>query len=269
MDATDKKTRFEKNQTKFEKSYYLQKSNIPEEYLCYKWKKIKPSDKTYSVIYGHERSRELSELTKISRKRAFNIAKNFSLNIEKKYRDASSLLFIGGKNSGKTVLATLILRDAINKLLADVLFVPYSKLVIDANAASFKEHFAEIEEKYIDPDFLCIDDIDGSKNLKDKTRECIDYILTERRFAKNPTIITSRINIEDLRKVLGDSVYSLISDRDIYERVDIASNDIEIDPLFAGGRFDVLKIIEYVDRYSDEGHIDYEQMRDILYKSSC
>ena len=261
---------------KFKRTHYRQNSNIPKEYMNYIWgDKAVNGKKLYDSFFASKNKR-VNKATAKTRKNAYNVAKDYSSNILKNTEDGKSLLFIGGQDTGKTVLATLILRDAINLLSKEVLFVSFSEFVLEANTANFREHIDSMAEKYIEPKFLCLDNM-NNKTLKTKIQECLEYILTERRYAKNPTIITSKISMSELFNVVGESVFSLLNDPKIYKRVDIRSYDEEgflgeggsADILYTGNLFNVEKTMKLLDFYRRKYgvEIDYKNIQKILYES--
>lgn len=255
-----------------EKKFYRENSNIPKEYWDYKWKNTGAGVKFYDPSFSSPGLR-VSKETERTRENARNIALNYVSNLKKNVETGKSLLFVGGKNSGKTVLATLILREAINGLVGDVLFVPFSQLVVESNVY-LPQDVGDFTEKYIEPTILCIDDIDGDREGASKFRDYLDHILTSRRLAQSPTIVTSKIDLTGILRVCGKSVFSLLGDSSIYKKVNIVSNDsqdLEVDYLCTGLSFSISDLERELKKYRSNNPnndvVDSSVVSDLLRKS--
>ena len=258
-------------QEKSERDYYRNSSNIPKEYLDYKWVKDEHNSKFYDPKFTASTDISVVNTATIeSRTRARDEALKYASNIKENYKNGVSLLFIGGQRSGKTVLATLILREAINKLVGSVYFVPFIQLIVESNVY-FKADIEEYTAQYIDPDILCIDDIDSLRETSNKFKEYFDYILTSRRLARKPTIITSRIPVSKMRSMIGDGVYALLNDRSLYSHINIISRDLDfedVDILSMDFDFElnglVEKLKEHYRKSSNKSVISSVDIHDIL-----
>lgn len=236
-------------QEKAERDFYRKGSNIPKEYWDYKWVESEPGVKFYDPKFVAKTDIPVVDAAVIeSRTRARDEAFKYASKIKENCQSGSSLLFVGGQRSGKTVLATLILREGINKLIGSVYFVPFIQLVVEANVY-LKSDIEEYTAQYIDPDVLCVDDIDSSRKTSDKFKEYFDYILTSRRLARKPTIITSRLPVSKIRSMIGDGVYTLLNDKSIYKHINILSREMDyedVDILSMNFSFDSVKLIERI-----------------------
>ena len=132
------------------------------------------------------------------------------------HETGASLFIYGKRGSGKSVLGTLILRDAIDTLKESVLYVPFQCINMEASTSNFVEHREKIEATYCDPEFLMIDEIEGCHQITPKTRDYFSNILTLRNTYHKPTIVTSRIGLNKVREELGYAVFNAITQKDNY-----------------------------------------------------
>jgi DNA replication protein DnaC len=143
-------------------------------------------------------------------------------------------MFLYGKNGrGKTFLATEIIKHALrNKLKA--FFVSYAEIT-SLFTSGWKSDDAkrDFEKNIENTDFLSIDDI--GKDYKTQSHLAESILDRTLRYRKYPVIITSNLNVEELRKLygssFGDSLASLIYGKTIHIhmtgrdfREDISSN---------------------------------------------
>ena len=242
--------------SRIEKKHHRKHSNIPKEYWEYRWLKNKEEQKYYDPLFNPD-ARIVGQKTIESRINARDRSWDYVENLEENIREGESLFYLGGKNSGKTVLATLVMREAINQLAKSVLFVPFSQLLVEANVY-LPEDISEYTEKYISPEMLCIDDIDNAREPNKKFIEYLDYILTTRRFCKSPTIVTSRISLTTLGKTLGNSIFELLSDS-IYRKISILSSDDQekdMDFIYTGHSFCISALINELKEYKKRTDIN-------------
>lgn len=269
----DNSIKISKNRILKERDVYLSQSNIPKEYLKYKWKKVQEGDKFYdpnfkgSTLGAIGVSRQIT----FSRKNARDNALDYARNIKKYSELGRSLCFIGGKDSGKTVLATLILREAINKFIGSVLFVPFSQFCIEGSVWD-NDDVNDFISKYTTPDILCIDDVDEQENVYGKFKTYFSHILNERKSNQDPTIITSKISLDKMGEVCGKSVVNIITDNNTYKILSIMSSEgqiSDIDYQCSGFNFrleDLIKDLNaYKDRKGDSKIIKYRDLQKILY----
>lgn len=198
------------------KRHYRENSNIPAEYWQYKWK-------DYKFDINFSKTSIVNSAVVQSRKAAWEKSIEYAKNIVENHNRGRSLFYTGRGSSGKTVLATLILREAIEKMMVSVLHVPFSRLVVDFHTMYKREEISDSIESYLDPHFLCIDEVDVDRNMADKFKNIFDHILTSRRYEKKPTIITSKVGIDKIGDVCGDAIRRLIEDSGVYEIINIYS----------------------------------------------
>jgi len=268
MESMQKTFSLSKAMENDEKKFYRKNSDIPKEYWAYRWVKVSDGDKFYDPEFSTQ-NKIISEKTIFNRTKARDFAIDYVKNLDQNISSGKSIVFMGGKDSGKTVLATLILREIINKTLGDVLFVPFSQLIVESNVY-LQDDIKNFTEKYTSPLALCIDDIDV-RNTSEKLKEYLDHILTFRRLNLLPTIITSVGDFKDIRKTCGDPVYRLLSDNKIYKIFSIASFDEQnygIDYFHTGHKVDIDLLISELRKIKiskgKENKISMEELQSVL-----
>jgi len=182
-------------------------SNIPEIYFKFRWDDYQKD---------HDQKKIINDISvQQSRESAKAICLQYALNISEVYTQGRSLLIIGRRSSGKTVLATLILRQSIAEIYESVYFTPFTQLAIEANTANLSEEREEFEEKYISPSFLLIDEMDDM-DVTIKMKNYIGHVLIERQKLKRPTIVTSKISLKRIKTLYGNLVYSALTDNNYF-----------------------------------------------------
>ena len=126
----------------------------------------------------------------------------------------SNLLISGPCGSGKTHLAISILRQMIeNGRWLYVWFIPATDLLLEIKSAfepDSRMNEADIIDKYVDMDFLVIDDL-GAEYLTDWVISTF-YRIIDRRFREAvPTLITTNLSNEEIEARFGARIASRIS----------------------------------------------------------
>ena len=189
-----------------------EESGIPRNLLKYSWNdylidRIKKDDDPFS-----------EEIT-ASRKLAKQLCLGYSVNLGNIKRDktGTSLLILGKRGSGKSVLGTLILRDSINKIMEPVLYISFGQFVLESNTVAFEQQRIDIEEKYVAPEILMIDEIERGYKLSDRAKNYFFLILSKRSEYNKPTILTSSIIVEnELEFEIGLPAFRVITDKEKY-----------------------------------------------------
>ena len=151
-------------------------------------------------------------------KDAFTFLKSVEDNIEKFVHSGDNLYiysYITG--NGKTAWALRILNSYIEKIWykSDIvcrgLFVNVPRFLISLkdNIGNYNEYYNQIKDNILDADLVVFDEI-GAKVATSFETEHLLSIINARVDAKKSNIYTSNLGPEELRKAVGDRMYSRI-----------------------------------------------------------
>ena len=151
-------------------------------------------------------------------KDAFTFLKSVEDNIEKFVNSGDNLYiysYITG--NGKTAWALRILNSYIEKIWykSDIvcrgLFVNVPRFLISLkdNIGNYNEYYNQIKDNILDADLVVFDEI-GAKVATSFETEHLLSIINARVDAKKSNIYTSNLGPEELRKAVGDRMYSRI-----------------------------------------------------------
>lgn len=124
------------------------------------------------------------------------------------------LLFTGTRGTGKTMLATLVLKEFIRAGYT-CRYATYSA-VMEAYTAGWRDRDEKrrFEDKFLRTKVLLLDDMGreakSSNNMQESTFE---HILRNRVQSCRPTILTTNLNLDDLEESYGPSAMSLLSEQ--------------------------------------------------------
>lgn len=127
-------------------------------------------------------------------------------------KSAKNLIYIAGPTGvGKTYL----IRSMANELIENGKVV---KIVTAFNMnQNFKDFHKKQEEellnKYLECEVLFIDDLGTEPIYKNVTVEYLYLVINERKMRNLPTIITSNLDMEDIRNRYDERIFSRIADR--------------------------------------------------------
>lgn len=134
-----------------------------------------------------------------------------------RYVDKGIGLFISGTiGSGKTLLSNLVLKQLVKTGLS-CYFTTFAQ-TIEAFTSTWgspdeKSRFAD---RFMNTTVLCLDDLGrefrSSNNLRAST---FDHILRTRVFRSFPTIITTNLNVDEVRRGYGSGILSLLYEQSI------------------------------------------------------
>jgi len=134
-------------------------------------------------------------------------AETFEINSQ---NTPESLLLLGGTGLGKTHLSTAIARTVIERGY-DVFYNSAVGMISDfecrrfGNAAAMGD--ADNTERYLTCDLLILDDL-GTEVFNQFTQSTIYFVLNSRLNSGRPTVISSNLKAEDLRKNYSDRITS-------------------------------------------------------------
>ena len=121
--------------------------------------------------------------------------------------------------TGKTTLATMILKHVLMNTNYACLFVPFSELVILNTKlinGSFDKNIDEKIDIIKNVDFLVLDDLAKEyDSQRDNGRATMNALLRYRDLWNKPTIYTANVPIEEVANLYGGSNYSIIYGRSV------------------------------------------------------
>lgn len=155
------------------------------------------------------------KITHADQRAVFDKVKIYADNLVENYKAGRGLVMLGNVDTGKTQLASLIIKKAVDMQNG------YSRLTTEidllddiARADNFANHITqkEIVQKWVDYKFLAIDDI-GVEGLTDKQRARLYAVINGRYAEGRPTIVSSNLDRKNLEKHLGKRNYSRLTSR--------------------------------------------------------
>ena len=148
-----------------------------------------------------------------------------------KYREITKkfVVICGKVGVGKTHLLKCAVKKGIDNNL-----ITYYTTAFNQNQDMLKYHCASLQDKpsiiskYLDSDILCIDDLGTEVVYKNVTLEYLYLILNERQQKGKNTIITTNLDLEQIRDTYDDRIRSrLVSKKDSI-LVEIESEDLRL-----------------------------------------
>lgn len=138
-----------------------------------------------------------------------------------------NLIFISGNTGvGKTFLMQCMAKELID--LGKIVYLT-SAFSINQNLFNYRNFSDDSEtslNKYLDPEVLFIDDLGSETLRKNLTIENLYIIINERKIRNLPVVITSNLELSDLREIYGERIYSRIIDRDTSITLKIEGEDL-------------------------------------------
>jgi len=179
----------------FEKNFLL--SNIPEKYFSFEFSTIR--DKLESIEANIEQIKKIEK---------------YIGSIQKAAKEGIGLYISGSHGVGKTALAIIILKIAIQNYYTG--FFSRSIDVIEFVRSGWKSEDKKAYWSYVVNNnmFFVIDDVGRLFNqVSDSERANIDEIFTKRDDSSLCTIITANHSLETNKDLLGDALYSSFKER--------------------------------------------------------
>lgn len=135
------------------------------------------------------------------------------------HRRGLGLYFSGAFGTGKTFLANLVLKQVV--LEGFTAFATTFAQTIEMYTAGWsdRDEKAYFQRKFINSEFLLLDDVGKELwNTKIALAETtFDAILRQRTTEGRPTIITTNLDVSDLRQGYGGAVLSLVREKSLEE----------------------------------------------------
>lgn len=186
-------------------------SEIPEKYLDEKWS---------------------LENTLFQDQLAVKKMKKYTTDFAKYFSKGNGLLISGGYGVGKTTLASLGIKELAwqrhtkTSNLITIYFTPYDQFL---KMSYDKNNNDEIESIINNINILILDNIGDEPGLNSEKRSSVTFlerILRVRESNNLPTIITTRLNLKDIKDVYNDIVYDLIFSRCL--RIEMEGNNYRL-----------------------------------------
>lgn len=140
---------------------------------------------------------------------ALNQVSNYSAHLTEMLQLGKGLFLQGGNGAGKSFIATLILRKALQ-----IGYTSYFILQRDLINASFAALYDDVVQEDLgkiicEIDFLIIDEIDKMfVDAGDKVQNLLEGMLKKRSYAGKPLIVTSNKAVSTLGSTLGSTIVS-------------------------------------------------------------
>lgn len=161
----------------------------------------------FSLSYYQKNAEEFARMSHVYQS-VRRYAETFK--IEKNTTPPRSLLFFGGTGLGKTHLSTAIARTVIERGY-DVFYNSAVGMLSDFEFRRFGNGLAQSDgdntERYTECDLLIIDDL-GTEVVNQFTLSCLYHVINTRLNLKKPTIISTNLNSNELRKTYSDRIAS-------------------------------------------------------------
>jgi len=221
-------------------------SDIPKSFYKWTWSDYKIDHESDKIL--------LPEHIQESRKKAKLSCMMFAKNIRKSYLDSlgTSLIMMGRKGSGKSVLGTLILRKVIAELSISVKYVRFLDLITNLNTAYLEDSRAALTEEYTKPYYLMIDEMEVKDDFYKRGKDYLSHIITQRSIKRRPTIITTNImSMKTIQDGFGESLYRIIDDKEVYmEPIKILTygSSIEDEIYIPEGNYNSDSLSDYIKR---------------------
>ncbi len=165
------------------------------------------SFENFSLQYYAAKPEELRVMTEVLRKLQ-TYAKEFAMESGK--TPPASMLFLGGTGLGKTHLSTAIARVVIERGY-DVYYNSAVGMISDFEFRRFGNGLAgestDDTSRYTECDLLIIDDL-GTEVVNQFTLSCLYHVINTRLNLQKPTIISTNLTSNELRKTYTDRISS-------------------------------------------------------------
>lgn len=165
--------------------------------------------------------------TKESVEHLYKIIENY---IDKYRETTKKFVVVCGKvGVGKTHLLKCAVKKAIDNNL-----ITYYTTAFNLNQDMLEYHCASLQDKpsiiskYLDSDILCIDDLGSEVIYKNVTVEYLYLILNERQQKGKNTIITTNLDLEQIRDTYDDRIHSRLINKKDNILVEINSEDLRL-----------------------------------------
>lgn len=167
----------------------------------------KQSFENFSLDYYRQNPAEL-RIMEHNYQTVLQYAEQFTLSAAKP--SPKSLLFLGGTGLGKTHLSTAVARRVIERGY-DVYYNSAVGMISDFEFRRFGNAVAQSDgddtARYTECDLLIVDDL-GTEVVNQFTLSCLYHVINTRLNLGKPTVISTNLTADDLRRVYSDRITS-------------------------------------------------------------
>lgn len=180
---------------KFNEEYNLISSNIP---VAFREATTKDIDRNFI----QQNSDNIKRVAEYSKKLSTALEKGFGLYLQ------------GTNGSGKSMLATLILKRALREGYSGYFILLRDLVNASFDSLSNIDVRNDLEKLITETDFLVIDELDKVFNDKnDVVRSLLEDLFKRRYYSKKPLIVTSNVSKADIKAIHGDTVSAIFDER--------------------------------------------------------
>lgn len=150
---------------------------------------------------------------KLGNEKMFKIGKGYADNFQKCKNKNTGLLIYGAPGNGKTFLSACITNELMKKLIPVVCVSVIALLQrIQKTFNKFEKEEAETVLSSLDnADLLILDDL-GTENMSEWSVSMIYHIIDSRARLKKPLIITTNIDLEEIKERYDKRTYDRITE---------------------------------------------------------
>lgn len=182
-----------------------------------KWKELEPIIAEWNLAHPNNPIR----LDFQNANRLLMQIADYAKNITNAKKKGISLMLAGSNGSGKTLLATSILKTALQKGMSVQMTSLGGIIQVYTDGWADPAKRRLFDERVKNSDFLLIDDVGKEYQAKNSelTEIMFDNLIRYRVFRRKPFILTTNTSPEDLKNRYGNSLMSLLEGKTIKLKV--------------------------------------------------
>ena len=146
-----------------------------------------------------------------------------------KNNEKKNITMFGGVGVGKTYLLQAVVNEAIKNNYYTVYTTAFNlnNDMLKYHCAGLDEK-ADILQKYIDADLLCIDDLGTENILRNVTVEYLYLIINERLQLNRATIITTNLTLQQIMETYDERIFSRIANKTSCYLFNLQGDDLRL-----------------------------------------
>jgi DNA replication protein DnaC len=128
-------------------------------------------------------------------------------------QDYRNMMFYGTVGTGKSFLSGCIAKELLDRGTSILYFsaVQLFQSLLNASYSTDKSELNRLYDTLFSSDLLIIDDL-GSEHVTDYTRSQLFQILNERALRQKPFLLSTNLDLQELREVYYDRIFSRLID---------------------------------------------------------